>query len=207
MKPDPAPRHHKPALTNPVAFDTMPGDDPADVVEAAHRTAAILVGRGRTNEDPDVSERLIELVPEVGLATLAELWADRPARSLPGALWRLYLLHEWVQRAPVEVARAYTAGAAHADVYRVIAGVTEPPQPADLRDLTSSILSGVFTGDLRVALERGSAFAHVAAIGLADPAAGVDEVSPEEVRRARRMQDMARDLHACAGLWDRGDLV
>ncbi|MGB3763399.1 MAG: hypothetical protein WA966_09255 [Ornithinimicrobium sp.] len=207
MKPNPASRHHKPALTNPVVFDTMPGDDPADVVEAAHRTAAILVGRGRNNEDPDVSERLIELVPEVGLATLAELWADRPARSLPGALWRLYLLHEWVQRAPVEVARAYTAGAAHADVYRVIAGVTEPPQPSDLRDLTSSILSGVFAGDLRVALERGAAFAHVAAIGLADPAAGVDEVSPEEVRRARRMQDMARDLHACAGLWDRGDLV
>lgn len=177
------------------------------MVEAAHRTAAILVGRGRATEDPQVSARLVDLVPEVGLATLAELWADRPARSLPGALWRLYLLHEWVQRAPVEVARAYTAGAAHADVYRVIAGVTEPPQPADLRELTSAILSGVFTGDLRVALERGAAFAHVAAIGLVDPAAGVDEVSADQVRRAKRMQEMARDLHACAGLWDRGDLT
>lgn len=200
-------KHHKPALTDPVVFDTFSGEDPFDVVEAAHRTAALLVGRGRESEDPEVTARLVELVPELGLATLAELWADRPARSLPGALWRLYLLHEWVQRAPVEVAQAYTAGASHADVYRVIAGLSEPPSPGDLRELTAAILGGVFTGDFRVALERGSAFAHVAAIGLVDPAAAVDEVSAEQVQRGKRMQDMARDLHACAGLWERGDLT
>lgn len=200
-------KHHKPALTDPVVFDTLSGEDPFDVVEAAHRTAAILVGRGRESEDPEVTARLVELVPELGLATLADLWADRPARSLPGALWRLYLLHEWVQRAPVEVSRAYTAGASHADVYRVIAGLSEPPDPGGLRELTAAILGGVFTGDFRVALERGSAFAHVTAIGLIDPAAAVDEVSAEQVQRGKRMQDMARDLHACAGLWERGHLT
>jgi hypothetical protein len=103
--------------------------------------------------------------------------------------------------------QAYTAGAAHADVYRVIAGLTEPPRPTDLRELTQAILTGVFTGDLRVALERAAAFAHVTAIGLADPGAGVDEVPAERLRRAGRMQEMARDLHVCAGMWERGDLL
>ena len=200
-------RHHKPALTDPAQFDSYAADEPWDIVEAAHRTAAIVVGRGRANDDPEVTARLVALVPQLGLATLAELWADRPARSLPGALWRLYLLHEWVQRAPVEVARAYCAGAAHADVYRVIAGLNEPPKPEDLLNLTTAILTGVFTGDLRVALERAAAFAHVIAVGLVDPSAGVDEVESAEVRRAKSMQEMARDLHVCAGLWDRDDLI
>jgi hypothetical protein len=200
-------RHHKPALVDPALLDSQQGEDPWDVVEAAHRTAAILVGRGRSSDDPEVTARLVDLVPQVGLATLAQMWADRPARSLPGALWRLYLLDEWVQRAPVEVARAYVAGAEHADVYRVIAGLTEPPRPTDLRELTQAILSGVFTGDLRVALERAAAFAHVTAIGLSDPEADVDEVGSERVRRAGRMQEMARDLHVCAGMWERGDLL
>lgn len=199
-------RHHKPALTNPVRFDTYAAEEPWDIVEAAHRTAAIVVGRGRANEDPEVTARLVALVPQLGLATLAELWADRPARSLPGALWRLYLLHEWVQRSPLEVAKAYTAGAAHADVYRVIAGLSEPPKPEDLIDLTTAILTGVFTGDLRVALERAAAFAHVIAVGLVDPSAGVDDVDSAELRRAKSMQEMARDLHICAGLWDRSNL-
>ncbi|CAN5436079.1 hypothetical protein BH23ACT6_BH23ACT6_19720 [soil metagenome] len=200
-------RFHKPAPMDPAQFDGLAGPDPWDVVEAAHRTAAIVVGRGRENEDPEVTARLIELVPELGLATLAQLWADRPARSLPGALWRLYLLHEWVQRSPDEVARAYTAGAGHADVYRVIAGLSEPPSPQDLRELTQAILNGVFTGDLEVALERAAAFAHVMAVGLADPAADVEDVPAEQVRRAARVQTMARDLHVCAGLWSRGDLI
>jgi hypothetical protein len=200
-------RHHKPALVDPASLDAREGEDPWDVVEAAHRTASILVGRGRSSDDPEVTARLLDLVPQVGLATLAQMWADRPARSLPGALWRLYLLDEWVQRAPVEVVQAYTAGAAHADVYRVIAGLTEPPRPTDLRELTQAILTGVFTGDLRVALERAAAFAHVTAIGLADPGAGVDEVPAERLRRAGRMQEMARDLHVCAGMWERGDLL
>lgn len=200
-------RFHKPAPIDPAQIEALGGSDPWDVVEAAHRTAAIVVGRGRENEDPEVTARLVELVPELGLATLAQLWSQRPARSLPGALWRLYVLHEWVQRSPHEVSRAYIAGAGHADVYRVIAGLSEPPAPEDLRELTLTILNGVFAGDLEVALERAAAFAHVMAVGLADPSADPQEISAEQVGRAARIQTMARDLHVCAGLWGRGDLT
>lgn len=181
------------------------GLDPAELTEIAHRTAAAVVGRGRATHDPELTARLVDLVREVGLVTVAELWADRPPRSLPGALWRLYLLHEWVRRSPIEVGRAFTAGAAHADVYRVITGVAEPPSPEDLQTLTDRILTGVFTGDLAVALERASAFCHVVAAGAAS-VGSAEEPDGTELRRAGRLQTTAEDLQACARLWRRGDL-
>lgn len=194
--------HHRPALVDPQLLDVGSSElDPAEVSEVAHRTAAMVVGRGRASADPEVTVRLVDLVRQVGLSTLAEMWADRPARSLPGALWRLYLLHEWVQRQPGDVARAFTAGSVHADVYRVITGLAEPPSPDDLTTLTNRILTGVYDSDLAVALERAAAFCHVVAVGLADPLAAVADVDTEQVRRAARLQSTAEDLQACARLW------
>jgi hypothetical protein len=207
--------HHKPALVPPELLDaTASGPDPIEVAEAAHRTAAVIVDRARASEDPELTARLVDLVREVGLATVAEMWADRPARSLPGALWRLYLLHEWVERQPVEVGRAFMAGSRRAEVYRVITGVAEPPRPQDLRELTAQILAGVFDGDLATALDRAAAFCHVTATGLAERADDDGPQDPEEaeresarLRRAARLQTTAVDLQACARLWRRGDLV
>lgn len=209
--------HHRPAVVPPAWLDDLvSGPDPMEVAEAAHRTAAVVVGRGRANEDPEVRARLIGLVEELGLATVAGLWADRPARTLPGALWRLYLLNEWVARQGDEVGRAYMAGAVHAEVYRVIAGVVEPPQPEDLRWLTGIILAGVFEGDLAIALERAAAFCHVMAVGLGgtdavtppeEPADGVmDDHTATQARRAARLQVTAQDLQAAARLWRAGEL-
>lgn len=207
-------RFHRPIPVPPESLDaTNAGPDQHEVAEMAHRTAAVLVGRGRASDDPALRERLVELPRTVGLGTLAEVWSQRPARSLPGALWRLYVLHEWVQRAPDLVARAFTAGATRAEVYRVISGVVEPPRPEDLRVLTQQILTGVYEGDLDVALERAAAFCHVTATGLAvlseeDPeATGQPEgAAAEQLRRAARLQATATDLQACARLWLRGDL-
>lgn len=198
-------RHHKPALTDPVALE-LQGEphDPWERTEAAYRTAEAVVGRGRAGADPELTQRLIGLVDEVGLSVVAELWSQRPARSLPGALWRLYLLDQWVQRQPQEVGRAFNDGAAHAEVYRVIAGVAEPPSPEDLRALTRQILAGVFEGDLGVALERAAAFCQVMAVGLTQP--GGDDIPGERVRQAARMRGTADDLTACARLWRSGDL-
>ena len=139
------------------------------------------------------------------------MWSASPARSLPGALWRLYVLDEWVQRAPEAVAQAFTAGAAHAEVYRVISGVVEPPRPEDLQELTRQILGGVYEGDLDVALERAAAFCHVTATGLAvlhgEGGPDRDEAARSAgLQRAARLQDTAADLQACARLWLRGDL-
>ncbi|MGO0575454.1 hypothetical protein [Ornithinimicrobium panacihumi] len=196
---------HRPTLRPIEALEAMGGGgDPLEAAEAAHRTAELVVGRGRDGADPELTARLVGLVQELGLATVAEMWADRPARTLPGTLWRLYLLREWVLRQPEEVARLFASGSVHAEVYRAIAGVAEPPSPPALKALTEEILTGVFTGDLAVALERAAAFCHVMAVGLAEP--GVDDIPVEQSRRAARMQDTATDLTASARLWRLGDL-
>lgn len=197
---------HRPTLRPAEVLEEVAGGvDPLEAAEAAHRTAELVVGRGRDRgADPSLTARLVSLVEELGLSTVAEMWADRPARTLPGALWRLYLLHEWVRRQPEVVGRQFSAGTAHAEVYRAIAGVAEPPDPEGLRRMTEEILTGVFTGDLAIALERASAFCHVMAVGLAEPLA--PEVEPDQVRRAGRLRDTADDLAACARLWRLGDL-
>ena len=185
--------------------------DPAEVTEVAHATAAVLVGAGRASEDPAVTSRLVALVDELGLSTLAELWADRPARSLPGALWRLYALHEWVQRSPEEASADYTAGVRFADVNHVVAGVAEPPGPQEIRSLADAILRGVFEGDLAVALERAGAFCRVVSSGRADRAHTTDvqdaEAASTQTRRASSLLSTAEDLEACARLWRADELL
>jgi len=185
--------------------------DPARITEVAHETAAVIVGTGRAAHDPALTTRLVELVDELGLSTLAELWADRPARSLPGALWRLYALREWVRRDPTGAARDYAAGIRFADVPHVVAGVAEPPGPEELKALTDAILTGVFEGDLAIALERAAAFCRVISAGRAHLADDTDDyeplVSSAQTRRAASMQTTGADLEACARLWRKDDLI
>ena len=203
----------RPAFFSPAAMETQGGTvpDPAQVTEIAHETAAVLVGTGRAAEDPALTERLVSLVDELGLSTVAELWADRPARSLPGALWRLYALREWVQRNPEEASADYAAGMRFTDVHHVVAGVAEPPGPAELQALTDAVLRGVFSGDLDLALQRAAAFCRVVAAGRADRAHSTDvtdrEAAGRQTRRAANMLTTAEDLEAGAHLWRAGELT
>lgn len=207
--------HHRPRYTDPAAFDEEPAThDPAASAEAAHRTALLIVSAARGEEsDPAVMARLHSLVSDVGLGTVAALWADRPARSLPGVLWRLYLLREWVERQPLEIGRAFEAGSGHADVAHAIAGVAEPPAPDALRRLAEEILSGAFSGDLALALERAGAFCHVVSAGLASDtgAGGWTDIELDtgsvQVGRAERLQVLAADLEAGARAWRDGTLI
>lgn len=188
---------------------TRPG--PAEATEIAHHTAAVLVGTGRAADDPAVTARLVALVDDLGLSTVADLWAGRPARSLPGALWRLYALREWVRRQPVEASRQYAAGIRFTDVAHAVAGIAEPPGPDEVRVLADEILTGVFDGDLAVALERAAGFAAVIAAGRADLAHDRDDAADPAGAGAltssgAAMQRTGEDLVACAQLWRADDL-
>ncbi|MDR6862904.1 hypothetical protein [Phycicoccus sp. 3266] len=215
MRNEPSGRENprRPAFFSPAAMESQGGTvpDPAQVTEIAHETAAVLVGTGRAAEDPELTERLVSLVDELGLSTVAELWADRPARSLPGALWRLYALREWVQRNPEEASADYAAGMRFTDVNHVVAGVAEPPGPAELQALTDAVLRGVFAGDLDLALQRAAAFCRVVSAGRADRAHSTDvtdrEAAGQQTRRAANMLTTAEDLEAGAHLWRVGELT
>lgn len=194
--------HHRPVLRDPDVIDSIrEGSDPVRELHAAHETAAVLVAQGRSTRDPAVVERLVKLVDDLGLDTLAELWSRRPARSLPGALWRLYTLREWVAKDADEAAREYAAGIPFTEAHHVVAGV-DPTGPEEIRRVADQILRGAYTGDFAVALERASAFCQVVAQGRAEL---FDAVEPRS--SAARLRLTARDLTACAALWRAGDLT
>lgn len=204
----------RPAFFAPVSMDSRGGAeslDPARVTEVAHETAAVIVRTGRAAHDPALTSRLVALVDDLGLSTIAELWADRPARTLPGALWRLYALREWVRRDPIGASADYAAGIRFADVPHVVAGVADPPGPVELQELTDAILTGVFEGDLAIALQRASGFCRVVSAGRAQRANDAEGQDPlwgsAQTRRAASMLTTADDLETCARLWRNGDLL
>ena len=189
-------------LRSPDALEALgQGTDPIAQLHAAHETAAALLRVGRAAEDPGVTARLVAIVDEIGLSTLADLWSHRPAATLPGALWRLYLLREWTVSDPDGAAREYAAGVRFTEPNHAVAGV-DPPGPDEVRRVADAILRGVFTGDFAIALERAAAFCHVVASGRAEVARGHSELD-----RAVKLQDMAHDLAENARLWRNGDLT
>lgn len=190
-----APR--RPAFFTESALEAHgPAYDPTEQIYVAHETALALVHAGRAAADPAVTGKLVALVDDIGLSTLAELWSQRPARSLPGALWRLYVLREWVQRDPEEASRQYAAGIRFTGPNHAVAGAAEPPGPQEMGRVIDEVLRGVFEGDLAVALERAAAFCRVVSAGRADISSGGDSAEA-----AANVLGMAEDLMVCARLW------
>ncbi len=206
----PSHRPRRPAMLGPAALDTFSGgEDPAVLAEAAHATAFAIVDAGRRAEDPEVTARLVRLVEDHGLDTIADLWAGRPARSLPGALWRLYVVREWVRNDPAGASRDYTAGHTVAQVQHVVAGVAAPPGAQEVRALADAVLTGVYRGELDVALERAAAFCRVVAAGRALNADDMPDPEAAETttRRAASLQQTAEDLEGAARAWRAHDLT
>jgi hypothetical protein len=176
-------RFHRPAMLDPAVADELPGGvDPAMRSELAHASAQNLVARARDEapDDPALLARLVTLLETQGLDVVAALWSNAPAESLPGALWRLYLLREWVQRDPDTVAERYRLGLSQHSVAEVVAGAATPPGPAEMAELADQVLTGVFTGELDVALDRAAAFARILATGAAIDADWVEETDEQQ---------------------------
>src|SRR5919206_1386242 len=199
----------RPTFLGPAALNTfVGGPDPAQRVEAAHATAEALVRHGRGADDA-VTARLVALTDEYGIDEVALLWADRPADTLPGALWRLYALRAGIRRRPRDFARGYEAGRWRAQVHDVVAGVAEPPGAQEVVAQADAVLAGAFTGDFAVALERAAAFCRVVSTGWALMAD--DELDADQARlRTRRAADLLRtghQLEVAADRWRRGSLT
>lgn len=203
---DAVPRRQRPVLAADVerlSPDAGAGD-PFARLELAHATAAAVVDAGRRQGDP-ATPTMVRLADHVGLDTLAELWRDAPADTLPGALWSLYLLRTWCTEQAPDVARMYRAGRGLAPVEEVVAGVHDDADPDAVRTLADTVLTGAYDGDFAGALERAAAFFRIVATGredlAPDGAAGADER-----RRAARNRDVAQALARAAGTWRDGRL-
>lgn len=206
-----APRHHKPKPFAPIDFEPFAGGaDPARVSEAAHLAAQALVKRGRDSDDPKVTKRLVKLADEQGLDAIAEMWAESPARSLPGALWRLYALRAATMQNSERISVYFKAGRDTAQVSHVVAGAAEPPGADEMKQMADAILSGAFDGDFDVALERSAAFCRVVALGqatIADSAEHANESHASKLTRSsHQLVKTAEDLEHAANAWRLGEL-
>lgn len=201
---------HKPTKFPNRIFEAFQGgEDPATISRVAHETANALLSRVRADPDPEVVERLVAYTDENGIDAVAELWSRATPRSLPGALWRIYLLRMLIRQDPAGTSFLFQRGV---DVARtidpVVAGAAHPTGPDEIIVLADEILRGIYTGDFGVALDRAAAFCRVMSAGassVADDADATDATDPERsrelTRRALRFAEMGAELTACARLW------
>jgi hypothetical protein len=193
--------HHRPLTPGDHFFESVESDeDPIMLAEAADRAAELLVRGARASKDAEVADRVLHLADTEGIEAIAEVWSRRPADSVSGCLWRLYLLRSWVYADPVGVAREFEAGRVRAAVDDVVAGVAEPPGPDELRSMVDQVLRGIAGSDFADVLLRASAFARVVAAGRA-------ELPDGDTLAAARIQSVADQLGHAARLELAGHLV
>lgn len=142
------------------------GSDPELIRELGHTSAAALLDRVHHAEDPAVVERVLTLVDREGVEIIAELWSHTEPDSLPGVLWRLYLLRTWMRKQDTAVAHLWRIGEPTVTSASAIAGVNQAPTEHDIAITADSILAGAFTGDFAMALDRAAVFTDVVANGL-----------------------------------------
>lgn len=157
----------------------------------------------RSARDDEATARFVHLADEIGLEAIAEIWSTAPAVSLPGVLWRLYALREWISRNPRRSAEEYTTGRnvsraeglggrIRVDAYlaELVAGIEDPPGPDEVVRAADEILAGAFRGDFTMALLRAAAFAEVAAagrweLGRRDESRAFEQLASDLVSSAR----------------------
>ncbi len=131
----------------------------------------------------------------------------RAALSLPGALWRIYLLRlcSSVRMRRVR-AYLYQRGTEVLDsIDPMVAGAQAPTGPDEITALGRPDPSRrLHRRDFAIALDRAAAFCRIMAAGatsLADDAeAGSPDAASELTRRAARFATTGQELTACAGL-------
>jgi len=198
---------HKPTHFSGSKFEAFQGgDDPAAISRVAHETAQALLTRVRSDPDPATVERLVAYTDENGIDAVAELWSRATPRSLPGALWRIYLIRLLIRQDPEETAYLYQRGIDLArTIDHVVAGAAIPTGPVEIIALADEILRGLFTGDFAVALERAAAYCRVTATGCTSVADDFEQTesarSSELTTRALRFSTTAAEFSACARLW------
>ncbi|TXK19324.1 DNA-directed RNA polymerase subunit beta [Homoserinibacter sp. GY 40078] len=196
----------KPVLFGGREFEAFAGSrDPAATLRIAHDTARALLTRVRDSDDPSVLDRAVRFVDENGIDALAELWAVAGPHTLPGAMWRIYLLHAMIRQDPEGTAQLFQRGTeVLPTIDPVVAGAPAPAGPQEVLELADRILRGAFDGELAYALERAAAFCRVEAAGALSVADDQDAAAPERSKRlttqASRLASTAEELSACAGL-------
>ena len=158
----------RPAMLDAARAEAIVGDeDPAATAAVAHTAAWALMGVGdETFTDADVA-RLRETVRTRGVDTIAHVWSRSPEFTLPGALWRVYLLHEWYHRDPLLVAERYADGMRAPIIQGLEAPVELRPLNLIMEEIDSLLRGDLTDDDLDYVLAQASRAMRVLAAGEA----------------------------------------
>ena len=105
----------RPAMLDAEQAENIPGaEDGASSSQVAHLVAQTLLGIEK-DSDQNV-QHLRELLESGGVDTVSELWSASPANTLPGKLWRVYLVYQWYLRDPKLVNERFQQGLAALEI-------------------------------------------------------------------------------------------
>lgn len=203
---------HKPTQYSGDKFDTfVGGEDPAQIMRVAHDTAHALLSRARETDDVEVIDRLVAYTDVNGIDALAELWARSSPRSMPGALWRIYLIRVLIRQDATGTSFLFQRGLDMLPtIDALVAGAPMPTGPDEITALADQILRGLFRGDFAIALDRAASFSRILAAGCTSAADDAEPTNPERATelttRADRLAQTADEFGACARLYRAGNL-
>lgn len=169
------------------------------------------MSRARGDSDENVLKRLTHYTDEHGLDTLTELWAQTSPESLPGVLYRVYLLRSMIMRTTGEMTALYELGRERlATTDQIVAGLDAPTNLREVEQFSEDVLRGVFHGDFHLSLNRAAAFCAIVAAGCLEHADRIDAEHPGTAaaltRRAGALTDMVQVFRRGAVLWARNVL-
>lgn len=193
-------------------IEAIEGDgDVAYNSELAHTSAQALVpmGRNQIERDREIRQRILDLVAEEGIDVLAELWVRSPATTLPGILWRGYLLREWIRRDGHEVSHRFERAA---DVLRTqgeagLAKLEHTAPPEAVIDGWNAVFSGTFDGHFDELLRDSARLTDT--LALVRPTwieSDDDELATPVTRRDAALVETSREFRVAGELSLRGGL-
>lgn len=183
-------KHRRPAQLSAEQIDLIDGDVNTEArTELAHATASALVPLRSHNFEAADRARVLSVIDDEGIDLIAESWVDAPELSLPGVLWRGYLLREWIRRYPDVVTHRYTAA-------RIVHGKENEKElalvstPAMVKLAWDAVFSGRFDGDFVDVIRQSARLTDL--LARVEPVWIDDDEHPLATEVTRRDTAMAR---------------
>lgn len=193
-----APR--RPAMLDAEQAENIPGaEDAASSSEVAHLVAQTLLGIEK--ESDENVQRLRQLLESGGIDTVSELWSTSPASTLPGTLWRLYLVYQWYLRNPQLVNERFQQGLAALDIGDIFSREHSDKSVAALMDKLAALWQAQTSiAELAPLLDRVSDFLQVLASGVSAEwiKDSRDELADSVTLRPQALLQTADDLKLSA---------
>ena len=190
----------RPAMLDAEQAENIPGaEDGAISSEVAHLVAQTLLGIEK--ESDDQVKRLRELLESGGVDTVSELWSASPANTLPGTLWRLYLVYQWYLRDPDLVNERFQQGLSALEI-----GEAAPVERSDktvstlMEELAALWEAKTSITGLEPLLDKVADFLHVLASGVSAEwiKDARDELADPVTLRPQALLQTASDLKLSA---------